>query len=145
MKINWGHKIAAVYILFVVGILFLAYKASHEEFDLVNNDYYGEELKYQNVIDQKARVAALSAPVQVEQESHKITISFPQDFTNQPIKGEVYLYCPSDEKKDIRQPFSISNLTCVTQVPAKAKGLYDLKLSWEAGGQTFYQEQKIIF
>ncbi|HVZ56104.1 MAG TPA: FixH family protein [Chitinophagaceae bacterium] len=145
MKINWGHKIAAVYILFVAGTLFLAYKASHEEFDLVTKDYYGAELKYQQVIDQKARVAALSGPVQVEQHGQQLQIRFPRDFAGQAIKGEVYLYCPADERKDFRQPFSTTDLTCQAEAPGGTRGLYDLKLSWEANGKTYYQEQKIVF
>jgi len=64
MKISWGYKIVIGYLAFVLGILFLVYKANQQKFDLVTEDYYGEELKYQNIIDQKSNVTELStAPV----------------------------------------------------------------------------------
>ena len=47
MKLNWGYKIAIFYILFVVGIVFLVFKASNQKVDLVTADYYGEEVRYQ--------------------------------------------------------------------------------------------------
>ena len=52
MKLSWGHKIAATYLVFVAGMVFLVFKANNEKFDLVTKDYYGAELKYQEVIDQ---------------------------------------------------------------------------------------------
>ena len=44
-----------VYLAFVAGMGFLVFKASNQEFDLVTKDYYEQELKYQQVIDQSAR------------------------------------------------------------------------------------------
>ena len=59
MKLSWGYKIAFVYIIFVAGIGFLVFKASSQKFDLVTKDYYDQELKYQEVIDQAANTAML--------------------------------------------------------------------------------------
>ena len=57
MKFNWGYKILLVYGLFVIGIMFLVFKSTQQKYDLVQKDYYADELKYQNVIDasQKAK------------------------------------------------------------------------------------------
>ena len=60
MKISWGYKIAGAYLLFVAGIMFLVYKANNETYDLVTENYYEEELKFQNVIDKKQRASSLS-------------------------------------------------------------------------------------
>jgi hypothetical protein len=54
MKLSWGYKIMFVYIAFVAGMGFLVFKASSQKFDLVTKDYYDQELKYQQVIDQAA-------------------------------------------------------------------------------------------
>ena len=54
MKFNWGYKILFVYLSFAGGILYLVYRTSLENRDLVSDNYYEEELAYQKVIDQSA-------------------------------------------------------------------------------------------
>lgn len=145
MKISWGYKIFFVYIVFVAGILFLVFKANQEKFDLVTEDYYGQELKYQNVINEKANVAQLSAPPIITHSVDKINIELPQEFTNKDVKGEVYLYRPSDASKDVHQPFAINGNNIQVQLPAVLSGSYELKLSWQAANKNFFNEQKVFF
>ena len=61
-----------VYIAFVAGMGFLVLKASSQKFDLVTKDYYDQELKYQQVIDQAANSSRLSAPVTIERNRGRI-------------------------------------------------------------------------
>jgi hypothetical protein len=145
MKISWGHKIAVVYLLFVAGILFLVFKANNEEFDLVTPNYYDEELKCQDVIDQKQRASSLSALPVVSFENGEVTIQFPEELANKELKGELYLYRPSDAKKDIRKAFVTKNTRLKIALPTINSGLYDIKLSWQADGQSYFHEQKKFF
>ena len=145
MRISWGYKIAAVYILFVIGIMFLVYKANNEHFDLVTSDYYEKELKYQHVIDDKQNVAALSAPVIIEHSKENIAIHFPSDFQGKSISGEAYLYCPSDAKKDQRNKIEITGLDYNWKFSQTISGLYEIKLSWKSGNKSFYKEEKLFF
>ena len=48
---NWGHKLMIVFIAFAAMMSYLAYRAFKTEFELVDKDYYKNELKYQEVID----------------------------------------------------------------------------------------------
>jgi hypothetical protein len=145
MKISWGHKIAAVYLLFVAGILFLVFKANNENYDLVTENYYEEELKFQNVIDQKQRASSLSALPVINFENGELNIQFPQELAGKELKGELYLYRPSDAKKDIRKPFTIKGSQLKLAIPSINPGLYDIKLSWQIDGQTYLHEQKKFF
>jgi hypothetical protein len=145
MKISWGHKIAGAYILFVAGIVFLVLKANSERFDLVTKDYYGEELKYQQVIDQAANANALSMPVRAEKSNNELLIRFPDEMAGKKIDGEVYLYYPADAAKDFRQSFIINGLELRQALPVGIRGKYELKLSWLADGKKYYHEKKIFF
>ena len=49
---NWGYKILMVYVIFIAGILLLVFKSSSQNQDLVTEDYYEQELKYQQKIDE---------------------------------------------------------------------------------------------
>lgn len=145
MKISWAYKILTVYLLFVAGIMFLVFKANGERYDLVTENYYEAEVKYQDVIDQKQRVAALSAPPEIEYDGRQLRIQFPSEFTGKVLQGELYLYRPSDAKKDIRQSFTVLDNQYTMKVPAGVSGMYDIKLSWKAGGQTYFMEKKKFF
>lgn len=145
MKISWAYKILVVYLAFVLGIMFLVFKANSERYDLVTDNYYEAEVKYQDVIDQKQRVANLSTPPEISYDGHQLRIQFPADFTGKILQGELYLYRPSDEQKDFRQSFTVSDNQYTVQLPATVAGLYDIKLSWQAGGQTYFLEKKKFF
>ena len=141
---NWGHKIIVVFVVFVAGMLFLVYKSSRQNTELVTEDYYAKELVYQQKIDEAKRAAALSAPVKINLINHELVIHFPKDFDAKKITGNVTLYCPSDEKKDLRQSFIVTDSAVSMKAPANYHGLHYVKINWEAGGVKYYYEQKII-
>ena len=141
---NWGRKILIVYIVFVLGIGFMVYKASTQNTDLVTTDYYAKELKYQEKIDEVKRVSALSAPVEYTIKDNVLTIQFPKEFAGKQLAGEAVLYCPSDEKKDVKKNFTLEDEPLKIEIPAGSKGLYELHLSWKDGATTYYFEKKIV-
>lgn len=141
---NWGKKILIVYIAFVLGIVFMVYKSSTQTTDLVTTDYYAKELKYQDKIDEIKRVSELTAPVECGLSDNALTIQFPKDFAGKQLAGEAVLYCPSDEKKDMKKIFSLKDETLQIPIPAGNKGQYELHLTWQDGGVTYYFEKKIF-
>lgn len=142
---NWGYKILFVYIAFIAGILFMVFKSSLQRFDLVTEDYYAKELKYQDKIDEMNRVSALSAPVKYEFKGKFLVIEFPNDFAGKKLVGEAVLYCPADETRDIKKRFSVQDEPLVLPVSGVKNGLYELHLGWQDGGITYYFEKKILF
>jgi hypothetical protein len=144
MKLSWGHKIAATYLVFVAGMVFLVLKANSEKFDLVTEDYYGAELKYQEIIDQAANATALSAPVAVEKNGDQLTIRFPSEMNNKKKEINFYLYYPADEKKDFRKSLNVNEVEFKLTLPAGFSGLYEVKLTWLTDGKKYYHEEKIF-
>jgi hypothetical protein len=141
---NWGTKILIVYVVFILGILAMVYLSATQKTDLVTTDYYAKELKYQEKIDEMNRVAALNAPVEYIIKDNSLIIKFPEDFAGKKISGEAVLYCPSDEKKDIKKNFSVQDESLQIYIPPANSGSYELHLSWQAGGVTYYYEKKIF-
>ena len=141
---SWGYKILIVYAAFVVGILFLVFKSSSQKMDLVTTDYYAKELKYQEKIDETNRVNALSASIAYEVKNNELIILVPKDFLGKKLEGEAILYCPSDEDKDVKQNFTIQDAPLIVSIPSINKTEYELHLSWQADGMSYYFEKKII-
>ncbi len=144
MKLSWGYKIAGAYLIFVAGMLFLVVKANSKKFDLVTKDYYGEELKYQQVIDQAANVTALSSSMEVEKNGAELLIRFPAEMRNVKKEIEFYLYCPADAKKDFKKYLVVNEIEFKQVVPGDSYGLYEIRLTWLADGKKYYYEKKII-
>ena len=140
---NWGYKILFVYIAFVGGIMLMVFKSSTQKRDLVTADYYAKELKYQERIDAEKRTEALSAPVKIEIISGQLVISFPKEFSGKKVSGSALFYCPSDNDKDIEQNFSTAAGTVTVPLPEKNKAAYELQLSWQADGNSYYLQNKL--
>lgn len=141
---NWGYKILVVYLVFVSGIMLLVFKSSSQKVDLVTTDYYAKELKYQEKIDAMNCVHQLSDTVRYGMNDGKLAIVFPKDFSGKKIDGKVLLYCPSDEDKDITHNFSVIDLPVMVTVVNSRKLEYQLQLSWQSEGKSYYFEKKLI-
>lgn len=141
---NWGYKILIVYLAFVAGIAVLVIKSSTQKVDLVTEDYYAKELKYQDRIDAVKRTKALSAPVKYEVVNQKIIISFPQEFSAKQINVSVQLYCPSDDRKDIAKDFVTTDGTVSLDVPTVNSGSRELQVTWQADGKSYYYEDRLF-
>jgi hypothetical protein len=141
---SWGYKILFVYIAFVTGILFMVFRSSSQKVDLVTTDYYVKELKFQDRIDEMSRVSSLSAPLVCEIRADSLLIKFPQDFAGHELRGEAILYCPSDERRDLKQQFSIKDQSLVILLASVKRGMYELHLDWKKGDQTYYFEKKLF-
>jgi hypothetical protein len=99
---------------------------------------------YQEKIDQTKRANALSAPIQIKMINNELAISFPKDFDTKQVKGDVVLYCPSDEKKDMQKIFTVTDSAVEINVPANYHGLHYVKINWEVEGISYYYEEKIF-
>lgn len=144
MKVNWGYKIMLVYLFFVAGIVFLAVKSSMQKFELVQPDYYADELKYQSVIDATVRAKAIGGELVIKQEAGKLMVQLPSGFANALVKGKAHLYYAADITKDISKNFETSNREVMIELVSTTKGNYTLKLDLERNGVTYYYEQKIF-
>lgn len=144
MKFNWGYKIAAFYITFVIGMMYLVIRASQQEVDLVTPDYYAQELKYQDRIDELNRAASLSTTIQCSIEHDVITVVFPPEFTGKKITGQALVYCASNKSNDINSNISVTDGQLKISVPEKNSGIHEVQVSWEAEGLKYYSAKTIF-
>ncbi|MDO9375175.1 MAG: FixH family protein [Bacteroidota bacterium] len=142
---NWGYKILIVYLVFITGILFLVFKASSQNQDLVATDYYEQELKFQDRIDETARGNALSSKVAVQVLDQSLMIKFPPEMTGADITADVLVYCIADKTKDLKKTIETSTGVASLPIAANLHGLYDVKIAWRAKGLGYFFQQKIAF
>ncbi len=144
MKFNWGHKILGIYLVFVAGIVYMVVLSTRQKVDLVTADYYGEEIRYQQRIDESGRASSLSAPLQYNVGQGLLTITFPKEFEGKKMSGEVLVYCPADDKKDLHNNIDQTGTIVKVSLPEVNKGAHVVKVKWTSGGITYYAEQNIF-
>ncbi|MEP6676435.1 MAG: FixH family protein [Ferruginibacter sp.] len=142
---NWGYKILITYVLFVCGITFLVVHAVNQKIDLVTPEYYAEELKFQDEIDEHERANQLSAPVEVDYSKPKLLLIFPAEFDGKKINGQLYIYYPADKDKDIRIKFETANRTFSTNLPFGIYGKHELHIYWESDTTNYSFEKNVFF
>jgi hypothetical protein len=144
MSFDWGTRIAAVYLLFVAGIGWMVYRSGRERVDLVTPDYYEQEVRFQERIDQQARAAALSSPVAVAFVRGRVEVELPVEFEGRPVEGDLTLYCPADAGKDLSSAFRTAGRRVVLGVPPDRSGFHVVKLSFRSGGKAYHVEREIF-
>ena len=132
------------FLVFAAMICYLVYRAVTTNFELVDKEYYKNELRYQQVIDASNRSAALSSPVLLNQTEQGIFLELPAEMKNKIINGELFFYCAYDSRKDRR--LLINTGTEANQVFDKSviePGTYTVKVNWSSGETNYYSEKYI--
>ena len=143
---NWGWKIVILYSLFVIMTLTMVFFFMRQRVDLVADDYYKQEIEYQDQIDKITNARSLKEPIgfQYSKENRTIQLDFPKSHVSNGINGIVSLYRPSDSDED--RQFKIKPDEKGIQIIAVGslkKGLWRAKIAWKSGGIEFYDEKVI--
>lgn len=145
LKMSWGYRIAALYIGFVLLILFMVVMAMRQKIELVTPDYYAKELKFQQEIDAMNNASLLSANLQVELHSNTVLISFPEEFKGKSIQGNALMFRPSDSSLDISFPIELNEEGKMILQSEKFKtGLYKLTVKWNADDKNYQSEHTVV-
>jgi hypothetical protein len=141
MKISWGLGIAVSYIGFVILIIAITLYAHTIDVNLVADNYYEQEIKYQDQINKIARSKSLPEPITVKLEKDSIKIAFPSFFNRESVRGNILLFRPSDYTNDVLYKISLDNSnTQNISVSNLQSGLWKLKVDWQVDNIEYYNE-----
>ena len=143
-RINWGTGIAIGIIVFVVISISMTVIFMTQDVNLVSDNYYEKSLSYQDEIDKQSRTKSLDEQVKINFNGEVIDISFPTEYLNKNISGEIYFYRPSNPSLDFKMPLEL-NEEGNQLILAKnfKKGFWRLKLNWIMDGKRYYNERAI--
>ncbi len=144
MKLNWGHKIAIVYLSFMAFMITMLVVSLQYDNELVNEDYYAREMLLQGQIDASGNMAR--APFQVDFTSlngqvEVLFIGLPEDALP---KGDVRLYKPDDASLDESHVIKLNSNDMMTITPRGLRGRYKLSVRFEVDGKDYYAEKQIV-
>lgn len=138
---HWGHGITVFYVIFVIAVLSALFASFGIDRSLVADDYYAKDLAYQDQYNKtqnalRASDNKLTVNMLAEQQLVELIVD-----TEVLIKGKVTFYRPSDQSQDFSVDLTAAETTFSTTTLKKGKWI--LKVEWNEGGNSYYQERQI--
>lgn len=137
---NWGKGIFIALSIFIVFIVTLVVIMFRQNVELETEDYYLQEIAYQDEITALNNAQALAELPEIKLNDQHLTVQLPgeAEYTNVVLN----LLRPDDKSKD--QEISITNTrTFLIDNKDLSQGKYLIKLSYEVDGKPCLQKDEI--
>lgn len=148
MKINWGTGIVIALVCFMCFILYFVITMMVDDkydFDLVTEDYYGQELNFQSDLNKEEHSKTLTTNIKLKKTEAGVVISFPDNIDINAIKGNVFLYRPSNKKFDFEMPISLSDHNLLIPDNRLLGGRWNIKVDWEYNNNSYLYKTEISY
>src|SRR5690606_40463241 len=113
--------------------------------DLVIENYYQQELEFQNDINKQLKGNNLDENITWSKTDEGIIISFPKAFEPNLITGNVFLYRPSNKQFDFETSISLSEHTLLIPDERLLDGRWNIKVDWQYDGNSYVFKKEIIY
>lgn len=146
MKINWGTGIVIAMIAFMSFILFFVVKMFTDDqyqYDLVVEEYYKQEIGFQDELNAEKNAFELTENVVIEQTESGVMIDFPENEAN--IDGIVTFYRPSNKNLDFTKPVILEDQKMFIPKNEIAAGRWNISVKWDQNGKTYLTRKNINF
>jgi len=134
IKFTWGTGITIAMIAFMIFILSFVYKSialDEYQHELVSEDYYKDELHYQEEIDKLNNAEKLDQNISIKNSSQGIHISFPKDIEESSITGEISFKRFSNQKLDFTETIKLSGHEQIIPANKLVSGKWIVKVDWK--------------
>ena len=148
IKINWGTGIVIAILSFMSFIIFLVVSmTTNQEFnhDLVVEEYYKQELSFQDQLNRETNSQNLQRNIQVEQTENGFTVLFPTNMEVSKIMGKILVYRPSDKMMDFNIPITLSSHQLLIPAEKLEKGRWNIEIDWAYGNESYYFKKELIY
>lgn len=148
MKLNWGTGIILAFAAFIAFILYFVVLASTDQranHDLVTDNYYEDELGYQQDIDAMANARDANFRIIVSKNNGGIAILFPESLDGEDIKGTIALYRPSNKKLDFELPILLVDSQMSVPAARLPEGRWNLTVRWKLKDKDYLIKESFTY
>ncbi|MEM8895772.1 MAG: FixH family protein [Bacteroidota bacterium] len=143
---NWGTKIFLTFVVFAIIIMSMVAISVSQDFHLVSEDYYKQEIEYQDQIDKIQNYKQLEQPLAIKywSKGRKASIQFPTSRKAE-LEGEIHFFRPSNGNLDFKVAINPDGGgSQIVDLSDAVPGLWKVKVSWSANGKGYYDEQTLV-
>jgi len=148
IKINWGTAIVIAMVLFMAFILQFVYRSitvDKYNHNLVSEDYYKDELYYQQEIDKMNNANKLDQNLTVERVKEGFLLTFPQGMDHTKITGTAYFQRPSNINLDFQQDILLSEAKILINHTNLVEGKWKVKIDWKYNDIEYLLKETVFF
>ncbi|RXJ50093.1 FixH family protein [Gelidibacter gilvus] len=148
MKINWGTGIVLAFIFFISFIMYFVISMTVNkkyEHDLVVENYYNQELEFENEINKQKNAQHLKEDITWKRVPEGVVITFPNDMEPSEITGKVFLYRPSSKQLDFESTISLSDHNLLIPDKRLLGGRWNIKVDWQYKGNSYIYKKDIVY
>lgn len=148
MKFNWGTGIVLAFVAFIAFIMYFVVLSTRDpasNHDLVTEDYYRKELKYQEDLDAARNLEEIEGGVTATITDKGLEIEFPGFMDPEKIRGTVSLYRPSNKQLDFETPIQISNKHLLIPKSRLLDGRWDIRVYWTYEGKPYLYRSRMTY
>ena len=146
IKNPWPVGLVIFFIIFISYIAGFIVFACRQQMDLVRDDYYDQEIRFQQQIDRVKRTNPVlaNAGIDYDRATDAVTVSLPS-VKQSDVAGTVSFYRPSDAALDSNVQLGLDAAGHQTVVVSTMRaGLWKVRVQWTAGGQDYFYEKPIV-
>jgi hypothetical protein len=144
MKFNWGTGIAIFIWMFIIFILSFVFTAAYTHTDLYAEDYYQQELDYQNTIDAKQNAKSFDDEVYLSQGTQSIVVHLPENIDWKNTEGSVHLYRANDASQDKTYKITTENSKMIIPKNDLTNGKFYVKIAWQNEEKNYLITKEIV-
>lgn len=141
----WPIAIVSYFVVFATFIgLFITWSVRQKQ-DLVAENYYEHEVRFQQQLDRAQRTQAQvpGTTVIFDAQARNIRVELPGVPTGS--SGQIHLYRPSNAQLDQKLPLALDGAGLQKlDATALAPGLWKVRVEWKAHDQDFYIDQSVV-
>ena len=115
------------------------------ESDLVTENYYAQELEFENDLKKQKNAQTLEKNVTWQHTEEGLIITFPEDMNPSEITGKVFLYRPSNKQLDFGSSISLSEHNLLIPDKRLLDGRWNIKVDWQYKGNSYVYKTEIVY
>ncbi len=144
MKFSWGTGILIFLIMFLTACgIFIVFAVSQKN-SLVHKNYYERGADYSRQMEINKRSVKYQKTIYFQDKAQQISISFPDNFSEDLKTGEILFFRPSDISKDLKVEMKpIKNIQLVDKINL-IKGRYLVKFSWQSDAEYYIEKELFV-
>ena len=131
---NWGKSIVFTMLIFMIFIATLVIILSSQRVDLVREDYYKQEINFQQELEQEQNLSPHKGELEIRKDDAFLIIQLPPNIKT--TKAQINLMRPNNNKEDLQFNFCKTSLCLIHRNELKS-GKYQVVVKFSDQSKSY--------
>ena len=148
IKLSWPTGIIIAIVSFMIFILSFVYKSvamDEYQHELVSEDYYRDELHYQEEINKLNNANTLDKNIELKQTSDGVTLFFPENIPQDNISGVITFQRLSNQKLDFTEEINLTDHKQFIPETKIVPGKWLVRIEWKNEDEEYLYKDSWFF